>query len=111
MPDNPRAIRLRLGKNVRRLRTSRGLSQERLAELVGNTGKHVGQIERGQVNVGVDILARLATALATDVAALFVDPDRRRGDRGKFAVTGRELTLVEEFIRKARSSPLAGDRD
>jgi transcriptional regulator with XRE-family HTH domain len=112
MPDNARAIRLRVGENVRQLRTVRRLSQERLAELAGKNVKHVGQIERGQVNMGINVLADLAMALKVDVAALFVDgASSRRGDRRKFAVTARDLEQIEQFVRKARSSPVSGDLD
>jgi transcriptional regulator with XRE-family HTH domain len=109
MPDNLRAIRLRVGKNVRRLRDARGLTQEALAELVGNTGKHVGQVERGEVNVTIDILAGLAAALATDVSALFTDPDRRRrAEPTRFALSARDLDQIEHVIRKARGVPVVG---
>ena len=109
MPHNARAIRLRVGENVRRLRTLRRLSQERLAELADKNIKHVGQIERGQVNMGINVLADLAVALKVDVAALFVNGvGSRRSDRRKFAVTGRDLDQIEQFIRKARAAPVVG---
>ena len=78
MPDHGRAIRLRVGKAIRRLRLARGVSQERLAELAGSSGKHISAIERGQANVGLDALARIAAALAVDPAALFLPSDGRR---------------------------------
>jgi transcriptional regulator with XRE-family HTH domain len=77
MPDPGRAIRLRVGRAIRRLRLARGFSQERLAELAGSSGKHVGAIERGQANVGLDALGRIAGALSVDAAVLFA-PTRGR---------------------------------
>src|SRR4051794_1423133 len=64
-------VRLRVAKGVKRLRRLRGWSQEQLAEQVGNTEKHISQIERGKVNVGIDVLASIASELEVDVAELF----------------------------------------
>ncbi len=61
--------------------------------------------------MGINVLADLAMALKVDVAALFVDGASRRGDRRKFAVTARDLEQIEQFVRKARSSPVSGDLD
>ena len=105
MPDHLRAIRLRVGSNVHRLRRARGLSQERLAELVGNSGKHVGQIERGEVNVGLDVLSRMAGALSVDVGDLFASgPRRRRADPPLFVVNDRELQQLERIVRGIRTA-------
>lgn len=104
MGQNPRAIRLRVGRNVQRLRRLRGLSQEGLAERVGNTWKHIGQVERGEVNVSIDILSRTAAALGVDVSTLFMAPSRRRSDMPIFLITGRELAQLEHVARKVRSA-------
>jgi len=106
MPEHVRAVRLRVARNVRRLRRARGISsQERLAELVGNTGKHIGQVERAEVNVGLDILARIASALSVDVGDLLVKfPRRRRAEPPLFLVNGRELEQIEQIARGIRSA-------
>jgi len=69
--DNVRAARLRVGTTVRQLRKQRAWTQEQLAERVGSNPRHVGQIERGEVNVGIDKLTRIALALSVDLADLF----------------------------------------
>ena len=105
MPEQPRAVRLRVARNVQRLRGSRAISQERLAELVGNTGKHIGQIERAEVNVGLDILARIAAALSVDIADLFSSlPRRRRAEPPLFVANARELQQIEDAVRSIRSA-------
>jgi transcriptional regulator with XRE-family HTH domain len=104
MRDHGRAIRMRVGRTVRRLRLSRGMSQERLAELVGNSGKHIGQIERGEVNVGLDVLSSIAAALSADVADLFGEPRRRRTIRDTtITLTRRDLDLLGAMWRRIRS--------
>ncbi len=55
--------RVILGQNVVRLRGMRGLTQEKLAELVGVDRRHIQRIERGTANPGVDVIGGLKTAL------------------------------------------------
>ena len=112
MPEQLRAVRLRVGRNVQRLRRSRGISQERFAELVGNTGKHIGQVERGEVNVGLDILTRIAAAFSVDVEELFTKtPRRRRAEPPLFLATGRELQQIEQAVRSIRSARVKASAD
>ena len=49
--------------NVRRLRLARGWSQETLAEQCGLHRTYIGAIERGEGNITLHTLARLAQAL------------------------------------------------
>ena len=107
MSEHLRAARARVGRNVQRLRRARDLSQERLAELAGNTAKHVGQIERGEVNVSIDILAGIAAALSVDLADLFhPSPRRRRAAPPLFLVNGTELDRLEQVVRGIRAARL-----
>lgn len=62
---------LALGREVRRLRKERGLSQEALADLAGLHTNYVGGIERGERNVGVRALFRLARGLGVEPGELF----------------------------------------
>jgi transcriptional regulator with XRE-family HTH domain len=98
MPENARAVRLRVGKNVRLLRRLRGWSQERLAEAVGNTYKHIGQVERGEVNVTIDILAAIANGFAVNVAELF-GPGGAESAATGYSITRSELDQLEEALR------------
>lgn len=53
----------RLGAEVRRRRGELGLSQEAFAERSGHHRTFIGALERGQMNVGVVGLNRIADAL------------------------------------------------
>ena len=68
MGQNDRA---RFGERVRKLRLERGLTQEALAARAGLHSTYVGGIERGERNVGLDNIIKLARALGEHPAALF----------------------------------------
>lgn len=60
--------------NLRRLRTERGLSQERLAADTGVDRAYVSELERAQGNASVDLLDRLADVLKSPLSEFFVVP-------------------------------------
>jgi len=66
------SARLRLAASLRARRKALGISQEELADLAGLHRTYVGSIERGERNVSIDNIERLADALHLDVADLFV---------------------------------------
>lgn len=69
---NGRAL---LAWNLRRLRSEKGISQERLAADTGVDRAYVSEIEREQGNATVDLLDRLASALDVDLMNLFLIPE------------------------------------
>jgi transcriptional regulator with XRE-family HTH domain len=61
-----------LGQAIRELRAEQGISQEQLALIAGVDRSYLGRIERGDNNVAMLTLARIAQALdvtVTEVAA------------------------------------------
>jgi transcriptional regulator with XRE-family HTH domain len=58
------------GKRVRDFRMAMGISQEALAEAAGLHRTYVGHCERGEVNVSLYNIVRLAAALQVDPADL-----------------------------------------
>lgn len=62
-----------IGRNLRRLRVDKGLSQERLALESGIDRAYVGRVERGSENVTVSTLEAFAKVLEVRVSALFRD--------------------------------------
>jgi len=63
-------INTRVGFNIRRLRENKGLSQERLADLANLHRAYIGQIERGEKNIGVRNLEKIAKALGASIQDL-----------------------------------------
>ncbi|MCJ2063321.1 helix-turn-helix transcriptional regulator [Methylobacterium sp. J-088] len=66
--------RARVAWNLRRLRVERGITQEGLAVDAGVDRTYVSGIERREFNPTVDLLDRLAAALAVDILDLLAVP-------------------------------------
>lgn len=60
-----------VGRNIRRLRRERSLTQEQLAHLAGIDMRYLGGVERGEHNPTVDVLGRLAGAMDVHPRVLF----------------------------------------
>ena len=58
-----RHVRKFLGTRLRALRKQRALSQERLGERSGLSGKFIGEVERGEKSISIDSLYRVSVAL------------------------------------------------
>ena len=61
--------------NLRKARLAKGLSQEDVGELTGLHRTYVGSVERGERNVSIDNMERLATALGRTIASLLKEPE------------------------------------
>ncbi len=59
------------GKNVRFHRLKRGISQEKLAELADLHRTYIGAIERGERNVSLRNVQKIAFALDVPIIVLF----------------------------------------
>lgn len=59
-------IRVLVGRNVRRTRIEKGLTQEELAERAGTSQFYVSSLEAGRRNPTVVTVATLAQALGVD---------------------------------------------
>lgn len=85
-----------VGHRVRDLRKERGWSQEALGEKGGFHYSYIGQIERGEKNVSLLNLVKIADALEVSVPQLFAYLD----DEEKY--TGSEADL-QEIVRTLRT--------
>jgi transcriptional regulator with XRE-family HTH domain len=59
-----------VGRNVRRLRVTKGLTQEALAHAAEIDTRYVGGIERGEENPSIAVLGRIAAAIDVHPADL-----------------------------------------
>lgn len=67
-----------VGRNIRRLRLERGLSQEEVAHRVGIVSSYFGEIERGRRNPTLRVLGGIADALNVPLPRL-LDIERHPG--------------------------------
>jgi transcriptional regulator with XRE-family HTH domain len=61
----------RFGSRVRELRKARSLSQEVFADLCGLDRTYIGGVERGERNVSLENIERIAAALEVSISHLF----------------------------------------
>jgi transcriptional regulator with XRE-family HTH domain len=68
------SARLIFAKRIKDIRISKGFSQEKLAELSNLHRTYISSVERGERNITVDNMERLAVALGVDIREL-LNPD------------------------------------
>ena len=78
----------RFGARLRAARLRRGLSQEKLSEKAGLHRTFVGLTERGEPNVTLTTITKLAIALETEMSDLMPGRRRRRGPLPRVTVCG-----------------------
>jgi len=69
------SIQVRLAKAVRRRREALGISQEAFADKIGLHRTYVGSVERGERNVSLINLERIATGLGVALSGLIADTE------------------------------------
>ena len=82
MTDSPHPIDIHVGRRLKMRRSLKGMSQERLGELLGLTFQQVQKYERGANRIGSSRLYEIAAILETSVAWFFdglSDPSARIG--------------------------------
>jgi transcriptional regulator with XRE-family HTH domain len=68
------------GRRTRQLRKLRGWSQEELADECGLHRTYIGGVERGERNVSLVNIERIARALRVGIPSMFTDrPASRKG--------------------------------
>ena len=65
-----REAKLILGSTIRQLRVASGYSQERFAEKAGLHRTYIGGVERGERNVSLENIVRIARALRVSPSRL-----------------------------------------
>jgi len=75
-------VAIQIGARIRTARKSKGLSQEKLAEMCGMHPTYIGQVERGEKNVTVINVYRIAEALGVGLEDLFQGIGKQGQGRG-----------------------------
>lgn len=80
IPQNMSA-RVTFSKNLKKLRLEKGISQESLADLAGLHRTYIGSVERGERNISIDNMERIAQALGCAIADLLVRENHEAASR------------------------------
>lgn len=67
-----------LGENIRKYRVMKEISQEKLAEYCGLHRTYIGAVERGERNISIDNIEKIANALDVYITELF---EIRKGEQ------------------------------
>jgi len=85
---------IELGLKIKQLRQQAGLSQEKLAEMVGVTFQQVQKYENGHTTLNILKLQQIAKALKVSVSELFSSAPMQQ-----VRLTGEEDQLLQAFRR------------
>ncbi|MDD2871345.1 MAG: helix-turn-helix transcriptional regulator [Candidatus Gracilibacteria bacterium] len=65
-------IKIKFGNKIRDLRKNLGISQEKLASLSGLHRTYIGNVERGEKNLSLENIEKIAKSLEVDIKDLFL---------------------------------------
>lgn len=90
------------GKKLRELRKMKGLTLEDLDERSGLHWKFIGQVERGQSDIALNNIAKLASGLGMDIddLLLFCFPQEKFSKEGK-EILAKLIPLLKSNKKKA----------
>jgi len=102
---------LSIGGKIQDIREKKGLTQDELGEKTGISGKYISAIERGQKNLTILTLEKVAKGLDVEPYELLILPLALDGEkRVKKAIDSliehadlKTLNLCLDFLRKASS--------
>jgi len=79
-----KGIKVVLGENIKLYRKKQRISQEKLAEKLGITPKHLSAIETGSTFISADLLENLTKQLRVSASALFYSAGEVSSDESLF---------------------------
>ena len=68
----------RIGNLIRDARKHRGLTQQQLAEVLGTSQSAINRIEKGHQNLSLEMLARIGSALDSEIVSVGAGPRHSR---------------------------------
>ncbi|MGB3237732.1 MAG: helix-turn-helix domain-containing protein [Geitlerinemataceae cyanobacterium] len=104
---NPLKIQVSLGRVVREKRSQQGYSQESFADRVGLHRTYIGAFERGERNLSLQNLVRIANALGLPLSSLLAEAEQTEEID---CLLERDRTVtesLEQMVRELQPSKLA----
>ena len=111
--DDARRLTADLGREIKTLRRTTGLSQVQAARRAGVSPSQFGRVERGQQhNPSFELLCRCARAVGLAIAAKAYPDGTRVRDEPSLALLGRFEALLAHPLRMRREVglPIPGDQ-
>ncbi len=90
----------RIGQLIRDARTHRGLTQQQLADRLSTSQSAVNRIEKGHQNLSLEMVARIGSALDSEIVALGAGPTHLR-------VTGPTTLSGEIEVKTSKNAGVA----
>lgn len=95
-----------IGRNIKKIRKQRGLSQEELGDMSGLSASQISYIENGKKSTSVERLAKIAEVLQCKVADFYDDDQKMHLDTDAWLMFGEKMNKegitpeqVEKWIR------------
>ena len=94
-----------IGNNIRKFRTERGLSLEKLAEISSISSNHLGLIERGIKTPGIDTLKKISKSLNVSLIDILHDFENKNDTIKKIllklnTMNSKELESIYTIINE-----------
>lgn len=100
-----------IGQRIRKIRKAQGLSQEKLAEIVGISTTHMSHIETANTKMSLSTFAEVASALGARSDDLLYDSRETSRNTSLAYITDlldncttQELRILEDIIKTTKES-------
>lgn len=100
-----------IGQKIRKVRKSRGLSQEELSEKIGISTTHMSHIETGNTKLSLPVLVDLASVLEVRTDELLFDdtPAQRTAAMEAIAqildeCSTQQIYIIEELVKALKTA-------
>ena len=70
-------VTMLVGSRIKSMRMSRKMSQAKVAEVSGISLKYMGEVERGEANISIELISRIADTLNVSMAAILENEHER----------------------------------
>jgi len=87
-------IKKQFGTRLRSLRIGKGLTLEDLSDLSGLHSTYIGSVERGERNISLEAIERLAKGLQVEMFDLFVLNDENIGENLEEFLKGVKIQIA-----------------
>lgn len=89
-----------IGARLRNYRTTKGLTQEALAERAGLHATYIGQVERGEKNITIESLEKIISSLEISLPQLFEGIGVQSEPRTNYPLLCYELVAEHQYTKQ-----------